>query len=353
MKKESILAVLDYFGKIIALLLMMLPLIIFSGCDFFPPKADPQPPDPPPAPKPLSIEDIVKKAGPSVVNIYSNESLGSGVIYKIKDGYGYIITNDHVVKKYISFIVRLSDKRTLEGKKIGADPRMDIAVIKVEEDNIQVAEFADSSQVKNGIEAIAIGNAHGSENSVTSGLISNANVNTSDANNKNINKYLQTSAAINPGNSGGALLNKQGQVIGINDMILKNSDNMGFAIPINEAKKIADQLIDKGYVSYPYLGVDTVVQSAKNGESLIVINKVFKDSPAGKEGLRIGDIIYKVDGARVENVAELREQLNNKGIGSMVSIYILRNTKQGFQEDAKTIKLEELPKGSNSDVDWS
>jgi len=153
--------------------------------------------------------------------------------------------------------VHLSDKRTLQAKRIGTDPRRDLAVIKVEGENLPTIQFADSTKIKVGEEVVAIGNARGQENSVTKGIVSNLNVDLDDG--TNICKYIQTDAPINSGNSGGALLNMKAEVIGINRARLNNAESMGYAIPINDAKDLAKQLIEKRYVSYPYLGIKTEI----------------------------------------------------------------------------------------------
>ena len=306
----------------------------------------------------MSAKEVFDKANPSVVNIYADKSLGSGVVYKIKDGYGYIITNAHVVGKADSFAVRLSDKRTFmpnETKLIGKDSRTDIAVITVEigkNDNLQEVEFGDSDKVEQNEEVVAIGNARGHENSSSKGEIRSVNVIDTDADDKNINKYFITGAAINPGNSGGALLNMHGKVIGINCMRLRNEEGQNYAIPSNEAKKSADQLIEKGYVSWPYLGIKTETGKLDDETPAILITTVKKDSPADKAGLTEGDIILTVKDLPVSTIAELRKKLNDSGIGALVDIDYIRKTKQGFKKYEEHVKLEELPKGL-SDDEWS
>ena len=310
----------------------------------------------PQPPKPehivLTPKELNEKHGPSVVNIYSNKALGSGVIYKSMDGYAYIITNDHVIRGASSLLVRLSDKRTLDAKMVGTDSRTDIAVLKVEGNNLQAAQFGDSSKVETGINVVAIGNPMGSENSIEDGLISKSEVTAADFNGKNVNEYLQTSASINPGNSGGPLFNMYGEVIGINDMGLTKAQNMNFAIPSNKAVEIADKLIANGYVSWPYLGVEAENQQTKDGTNIILVKDIMNDSPAKKVGLQKGDIIIEVNDAQVSSVAELRDKLNNDGVGASVSINYARKTKQGYKKFNVQVKLEELPKGYYT-FDWS
>ena len=298
--------------------------------------------------------ELIKQEGPTVVNIYSDKSLGSGVIYNVKNGYGYIITNDHVTGTARNFNIRLKDKRILKGEKIGSDSRKDIAVIKVEGEDLMTADFGDSAKVEIGTDVVAIGNALGSENSSTDGSISSVNVDMNDVNGKNFNRYLQTSAPINPGNSGGALFDMKGYVIGINDMTIKDADNVSFAIPSNEVTKIVDQLINKGYIPWPYLGIDVKVNHnlTKDKSPVLSVNKVMDNSPAAKAGLREKDIIIKVNKEQVANIAELRKIFNNSGTGSIVEIYYARPSKQGYQYETKHIELKAIPKGFVSD-EWS
>ena len=300
----------------------------------------------PPAPI-QSVDKIVEKVGSSVVNIESENSKGSGVIFRTD---GYIITNDHVIRGGKSLEVHLSDKRTLKAKRVGTDSRRDVAVIKVEDNDLRAAEFADSDKVKVGDDVIAIGNAQGVENSVTKGVISNVNIDVDT--DTDIRRCLQTDAPINPGNSGGALLNMRGEVIGINEMRRNNAECMCYAIPSNDAKEIAEQLIDKGYVSYPYIGVKVSNETTTEGtERFLMVRDVLDDSPAAKAGLKSGDFIVYVNDLRVETVVEFRDQLNSSGIGSMITLRVGRRTKKGIEGMDKHLKLEELPKGDMTD--WS
>lgn len=372
MRKFSVLAALSRWTKgMVLLILLLLPLVV-SGCgvdDLFgkhtdsqvdtpvnPPVSPPQPPDNPK--KPMSAEEIAEQCGPSAVNVYatssSNASLGSGVIYKVKDGYGYIITNDHVIRDdrgplNDSLFVRLKDQRTFQAEKVGVDRRTDIAVIRVKADNLQIAEFADSNKVKSGGKIYAVGNAKGKENSIEDGLIRNDQVATeTDADYKNINQYLMTSASINSGNSGGPIFDEYGHVIGIVDMKRNDAEATNYAIPSNRAKEIADKLISTGYVSWPYLGV--VADNEKlNGTSYILVRAVMDGSPADTAGIRKGDVILGVDGVSVTNVAQLRSKINAAGVGKMISVQIQRKKEQG---SVSVKQLEELPK-SDQAIDWS
>jgi len=321
--------------KIFIILVSMVTIFIISGCN---PSGDD-------SKKTLPVEKIVEIVGPSVANIVSDKSLGSGVIFNSE---GYIITNDHVVRGTSSIEVHLSDKRTLSAKRIGTDPRRDIAVIKVEGENFPTVKFSDSSKIKTGEECVAIGNARGQENSVTKGIVSNLNVDLDDG--TNIGKYIQTDAPINSGNSGGALVNMYAEIIGINRARLNNAESMGYAIPSNEAKEIAEQLINKGYVSYPYLGIKiSIIESKDKKNKFIKIVDIMPDSPAIEAGLKKNDFILKINDVSVNTVSGLREQLNISGIGSVVSIHIWRSEKEQGTIQAT---LKELPKGYYS-IDWS
>ena len=224
------------------------------------------------------------------------------------------------------------------------------SIIKVEGENLQAAEFADSKLLNVGDEVIAIGNAQGVENSVTKGIISNLNVDVDTG--IDIRRCIQTDAPINPGNSGGALINKNGKVIGINDMGRCDAESMNYAIPSNDAKDAADQIIAKGYVSMTYIGIDAVNEQTNDGQGVILIKEIMPNSPAEKFGLKKGDVIVKVNDIRVETISKLREQLKNSGIGSTVSLGIARKGKKNYESGIVQVTIEELPKGYYS-IDWS
>lgn len=338
MKRKTVFKFRD--SQMAVLLVGIFMLLLFSGCSLIPDRDDPPPPIK------MTAKEVIKKAGPSVVNIKTSTGSGTGVIYS-EDG--YIITNDHVISDADgnSYEIQMADSRSIKAKLIGTDSRSDLAVLKIEAKNLQAAKFADSSKVEKGDDVVAIGNAKGVQDSTTQGIISNVNVEANDG--TNIKKVLQTDAAINPGNSGGALVNMYAEVIGINEMSRANTDNMSYAIPSNEVKKIADQLIKQGYVSWPYLGVE-----ADQYRNIVYVKSVQSGSPAAKAGVRQGDIILKVNNTEISNVAQLREQLNNSGIGSVVSIDTVRINKNGkiTSSASREVKLEELPKGHHK-ADWS
>lgn len=299
-----------------------------------------------------------KLVGPTVVGItnkavahdwFNNpvetEGVGSGVIFR-KDG--YIVTNNHVISGAKELIVSLPDGRSLKGKLIGVDEMTDLAVVKVDAKDLPAASFGDSDKIVVGEPAIAIGNPMGLEfkGSVTSGVISALN-RTLDISDKRV-KLLQTDAAINPGNSGGALVNADGEVIGINSakVAANGVEGMGFAIPINTVQNIINEIMDKGYVARPYLGVSVFdpETAGRYGYQLnidkgVYIFQLTLNGPCGKAGLQRGDIILKIDGEETNSVSDLRGKIAEKKVGDTVKITFDRNGK----EQSADVVLEEMP----------
>lgn len=258
---------------------------------------------------------------------------GSGVIFR-EDG--YIVTNYHVVEGASSLLVSLADGRTVDGTIVGVDETTDLAVVKIEADNLQAAVFGDSDALQVGELAVAIGNPLGNEfaRTVTDGIISGTD-RTIQAEDRTYH-VLQTNAAINSGNSGGALVNSQGEVIGINSVKVQANgvEGMGFAIPINEVKPIIEEIMEKGYVSRPYLGIvgGTLTQQLAQKYQLAVANGVVvvettEGGPAEMAGLKAGDIIYKVDDEILQGMEHLTEILANHKAGDMLNLLVDRNGK--------------------------
>ena len=289
-----------------------------------------------------SITQVAETVGPAVVGI-SNKAegyfglqdagSGSGVII---DSNGYIVTNYHVVQGADKITVKLSSNKILNASVLGTDQRSDLAVIKVDAKNLPVVRFGDSSKVKVGDTAIAIGNSLGEQfaGSVTAGIISA--LNRKIEYNGSIYKVIQTDAAINPGNSGGPLCDLQGNVIGINSLKIGanlNAEGMGFAIDINEAKDIIKSLMNSGKVSRPYLGIsgESVVSEDDKIQG-VYVEQVEKDSGAGAAGIKPTDIIMQVDGKKVRDVSDIEEIIESHKIGEKVEAQIWR--------DGKTIKME-------------
>ena len=278
-------------------------------------------------------------------NPVETEGVGSGVIFKSD---GYIVTNNHVISGAKEIIVSLADGRTLKGRLIGADEVTDLAVVKVDAKDLPTATFGDSDQIVVGEPAIAIGNPMGLEfqGSVTAGVISALN-RTLDISDRRV-KLLQTDAAISPGNSGGALVNADGEVIGINSAKVAASgvEGMGFSIPINTVQEIINELMEKGYVARPYLGVSVFdpQTAARYGYQLNIEKGVFvfqitAGGPSAKAGLSRGDIILKIDGAEVNSVGDLRAKVGEHKVGDAVDVLIDRNG----NEQTVRIELEEIP----------
>ncbi|UEA31986.1 S1C family serine protease [Granulicatella elegans] len=284
-------------------------------------------------------------------------SEGSGVIYKVENGYAYIVTNNHVISGSQELEVLMADGTREKAELIGADKWTDLAVLKIKADKVTtVAEFANSDEVKAGQTAIAIGSPLGTEfaTSVTQGIVSakDRSVPTDvDGDGKQdwVVTAIQTDAAINPGNSGGALVNAAGQVIGINSMkISKTSvEGIGFAIPSNEVVSIINQLEKSGKVIRPVLGismVDLTSVSSQGRQQLglsndvkegVVVADVQDDSSASKGGLKQYDVITEIDGKPIKGVQTLRKALYSKTVGSGIEVTYYRNG----QKQTKTIQL--------------
>lgn len=306
------------------------------------------------------IVAAAKKVGPAVVGItnkayvrdffnrvrLTERGTGSGVIY---DKAGYIATNNHVVDGASEIIVSLPDGRSVKGKVLGADAVTDLAVVKIDADNLSVATFGDSDTLQVGEPAIAIGNPLGLEfrGSVTAGVISALN-RSIDLGERKFN-LIQTDAAINPGNSGGALVNADGEVIGINSAKIAASgvEGIGFAIPINTAKPILEELAHQGRVARPYLGVYLMDKEIATHYGIemdlhggIFMAKVVPDSAAAKAGIVAGDIILSFNGKNVKTRSELVAAVNECKVGQSVDVVIWRNG----QTQHVQVVLEEAPK---------
>ena len=260
------------------------------------------------------------------------DAIGSGVIYR-EDG--YIITNNHVVENAKKVVVIIGSSKKATGKVVAGDAQEDIAVIKVDKDNLPAADIGSSSKLDVGDLAVAIGSPFELQHTVTSGIISAKNRVTeqTDFNSptKTLTDMIQTDAAINPGNSGGALANARGQVIGINSLIKTTTgeySGIGFAIPIERAKSIADQLISKGKASHPYIGVSIVdtknVQLPGLPEGVFV-QDVMVGGPAYKADIKAGDVITKLNGQRVTDGDKFIAIIKRGKVGSKVTLTYVRN----------------------------
>lgn len=283
-------------------------------------------------------------------------SEGSGVVYMKSNGKGYIVTNHHVISGSDAVQVLLANGKTVNAKVVGKDSTTDLAVLSIDAKYVtQTAQFGDSKHLEAGQTVIAVGSPLGSEyaSTVTQGIIS-APARTISTSSGNQQTVIQTDAAINPGNSGGALVNSAGQVIGINSMKLAQSsdgtsvEGMGFAIPSTEVVTIVNELVKKGKITRPQLGVRVIAlqgipegyrsrlkikSNLKNG---IYIAFVSRNGSAANAGIKSGDVITKVDGKKVEDVASLHSILYSHKVGDTVNVTVNRN---GKDVDMK-VKLE-------------
>ncbi len=261
------------------------------------------------------------------------QSAGSGVIFDAKTG--YIVTNAHVVENASEITVTLQDGRDLKADIVGSDEPSDVAVLRVKPDGLTQIALGDSSKVEVGDFAVAIGNPFGLAHTVTSGIISG--LSRSGINPDGYEDFIQTDASINPGNSGGALVNLRGELIGINTAILSRSGGnigIGFAIPVNMAHSVMDQLIKYGSVKRGLLGVSMYTVTPDIAKSLglkntegALVSQVVDGSPAEKAGIRTGDVITSVNGQPVKSNGELRNAIGMLRVGDKVEVGLLREGK--------------------------
>jgi len=255
------------------------------------------------------------------------QSQGSGFIFAD----GLVITNAHVVNNSDKVIVGLTNGKKLQAKLIGQDSFTDLALLKLEgKGPWPKAELGDSTKIKVGDWAIAVGNPFGLENTVTLGIISNLNRNVTQLGiyDKKL-ELIQTDAAINPGNSGGPLLNSNGEVIGINTLIRSGPGaGLSFAIPINKAKEIAYQLVNNGKVIHPMIGISLIQQStSERNFNDVIVGYVVPNSPAEKSGILKNDIIIKVGNKDIENASDVISQISKNGINKQINIILKRSNK--------------------------
>lgn len=323
------------------------------------------------AANPTFVTNVVKQVGPAVVRIDATRTVTSRAPQSFNDPFfreffgqrsqefepserterglgsgfivsndGRIITNSHVVDGVDTVEVTLKDGRKLQGRVLGTDPVTDVAVVKVDANNLPTVPISNSEEIQPGEWAIAIGNPLGLDNTVTVGIISATGRSSGDAGipDKRVD-FIQTDAAINPGNSGGPLLNERGEVIGMNTAIRADAQGIGFAIPINTITRIADQLASNGKVEHAYLGVQMAtltpeVKQEINGNPNAGINvsddqgvlvvKVVDGSPAAKAGIRAGDVVRRVNGQDVTTADQLQNIVEGVQVGSNLQIDLRR-----------------------------
>ena len=324
------------------------------------------------------IADAVEQVGPAVVRIDAEKAIpdqldpfqnplfrrffgeegpseermetgtGSGFILS-EDG--KLITNAHVIDGADVVKVTLKDGRTYDGQVMGADPITDVAVIKIDATDLPTVQIGSSEELVPGQWAIAIGNPLGLDNTVTAGIISAIDRSSAQVGipSKRV-RFIQTDAAINPGNSGGPLLNDRGQVVGINTAIRADAQGLGFAIPIETAFRIANQLFTTGEAAHPYIGIQMVDLTAERQAQInqtqtldapiqvdtgVLVLKVLAGTPADEAGLKPGDLLIKINNVDIETAADVQQQVESSTIGQILNIEIRRND--------QLLELELLP----------
>ena len=359
---------LKLFSRLFGVLLLTLPWLLCAGCNEQQEtrltttvrRAESPPPVEEPAPELLLSQQafikVSEKVTPAVVNIRAERirtvdrlnplfeeffgdlfrrprseqrerSLGSGFILSAD---GYILTNEHVVSGAEEVKVRLTDQRVFSGKVVGADPKTDVAVVKIEtEEPLPVVVLGDSDHLKVGQWALAIGNPFGLDSTLTVGVISATG--RTDIGIEDYENFVQTDASINPGNSGGPLLNIYGEVVGVNTAIVASGQGIGFAIPINLARQIADQLITSGEVTRGWLGVSIQPLDAELAKSFgldrvtgALVTRVLSDTPAERAGIKRGDVLLSFNGKPVRSVKELQLLVASSALAEKVAVEVLR-----------------------------
>lgn len=272
----------------------------------------------------------MQQRGPQI-----EHGMGSGVVISPN---GYIVTNNHVVDGAVDVRVTTSNRRVLKAKVIGTDALTDLAVLKVDATDLTSAPWGDSTQVRQGQTVLAFGNPYGFRFTVTRGIVSAINrANPDPTNPSKPGEFIQTDAAINPGNSGGPLVNARGEIVGINTFLVSPSgtfSGMGFAIPSQIVKPTVDTLIRDGKVNHGHIGIgisDVTPENAKffgdSTASGAVVTQVDADSPGGKAGLEIGDVVTQIDGQKVTDAGELQVVVGQKQPGTKIDLTVLRNGK--------------------------
>ena len=294
-------------------------------------------------PQSTGVPAVVAKVRPAVVNIATRQlsydallrpvpaqGIGSGVIF---DARGYVLTNSHVVEGAQQIRVTLPDGRAFPGKLVGADPLTDLAVVKIDARDLPAARLGDSSKLEVGETVIAIGNPLGLEGgpTVTVGVVSAVARSIEEPGGAGLYDLVQTDAAINPGNSGGPLVRMAGDVIGINTAIIQQAQGIGFAISINSAKPIVQELLAHGRVVRPFIGIVPVSVTPQIASAYdlpvdhgVLVARLDPRGPAARAGMRAGDIIVAVAGHPVKSLGELRVAIGQHKIGETVDLAVRR-----------------------------
>jgi Do/DeqQ family serine protease len=262
------------------------------------------------------------------------QSAGSGVIFDAKNG--YIVTNAHVVDNATEITVTLQDGRDLTGTVVGSDVPSDVAVLKVPPESLTQIALGDSTRLEVGDFVVAIGNPFGLQHTVTSGIVSG--LGRSNINTEGYEDFIQTDASINPGNSGGALVNLKGELVGINSAILSRSGGnigIGFAIPVNMARSVMDQLLKYGSVKRGLLGVNIVTLTPDMAKALslpettkgVLVSQVTEDSAAARANIKPGDVITAINRKSIKSNSELRNAIGLSRVGDKLDVALIRDRK--------------------------
>ncbi|HZK44231.1 MAG TPA: trypsin-like peptidase domain-containing protein [Syntrophomonadaceae bacterium] len=317
---------------------------------------------------PTNIPDMVEKVSPAVVNIETSVSssqdidpflrqffgdnfmpktniqqgIGTGFIIN-EDG--YLVTNQHVIDKASKITVTINDNKKYNAKVIGQDYELDLAVLKIDSDQkFSTLKMGDSDQIRVGEWVFPIGNPYGLDHTVTGGLIS-AKGRPMQIEDREYKNLIQTDAAINPGNSGGPLLNTNGEVIGINTAVNANAQGIGFAIPINTAKEVLNELIVEGKVIRPYIGIRYQAVDKELADYLkiplegVIVSNVLPNSPASKAGVQKYDVIVNIDDVKINESNLLNEVIASKQVNDTIVLGIIRDGKQ----TSISVKIAEKP----------
>jgi serine protease Do len=279
--------------------------------------------------------------------------LGSGVIISPD---GYIVTNNHVIDGAVDINVTMSDRRVFPAKLIGRDPMTDLAVLKIDASNLPNVPFGDSTKLRPGQTVLAFGNPYGFRFTVTRGIVSALNRPNPDVSDRRKpGQFIQTDAAINPGNSGGPLVNAHGEVIGINTFLISDSgtfSGMGFAIPTQIVRPIVNQIMRNGKVTHAYMGIGINDVTPENSKFFqmskaqgAVVSEVQPDSPGAKAGMKVGDVITKLDGRDVSDAGQLQVEVGQLQPGTTIHLDVLRDGKS----ITVPVTIEELGKGKNQE----
>lgn len=289
-----------------------------------------------------TIIRVAREVTPAVVSVVvPGYGSGSGVVVSPD---GVIITNRHVVANAANVEIGFADGRRVVGQVLGRDPSLDIAIVRVPLTGLPAAPVGDSDRLVVGQTAIAIGNPVGLERSVTTGIVSAVN---RSPRGFELGGLIQTDAAINEGNSGGPLLDSQGRVIGINTVIIRGTTGLGFAIPINMARDIAEQVITTGVITRPYLGVGTSdinYEAAREAgidlRAGVLVSSVGQGSPAWNAGIRAWDIITHIENSPITSTGELVRILRSRRPGDRVRVTVRTVDRRGIPSAPRTVMVQ-------------